>query len=112
MAFGVQLRAVSQCCRVIRPKAGEVDSENGVLELAPEASLGWQVSGLFDDFGNLAANGLSRRAALENNPAQDVHFAGSVISHALAIFQSRITLCGEIFSTSAVSSTLRPPKKT
>lgn len=34
----------------------------------------------------------------------------SRISHAFANFQSRITVSGETFSTSAVSSTLRPPK--
>ena len=39
------------------------------------------------------------------------HFASSAISQALAIFQSRITLCPEIFRTSALSSTVRPPKK-
>jgi hypothetical protein len=33
------------------------------------------------------------------------------ISQALANFQSRITLCAEIWRTSAVSSTLNPPKK-
>jgi hypothetical protein len=33
-----------------------------------------------------------------------------VRSQALAIFQSRMTLWGEIFNTSAVSSTLSPPK--
>jgi hypothetical protein len=33
-----------------------------------------------------------------------------VRSQALAIFQSRMTLWGEIFNTSAVSSTLNPPK--
>src|SRR5450631_2754346 len=32
------------------------------------------------------------------------------MSQALAIFQSRMTLCAEIFRTSAVSSTLSPPK--
>src|SRR5206468_7102163 len=36
--------------------------------------------------------------------------ASSRWSQALASFQSRITLCGEIFSTSAVSSTLKPPR--
>jgi hypothetical protein len=33
-------------------------------------------------------------------------------NYAYASFQSRITLCGEIFRTLAVSSTLNPPKKT
>jgi hypothetical protein len=31
-------------------------------------------------------------------------------NHALAIFQSRITVSGETFKTFAVSSTLNPPK--
>ena len=31
-------------------------------------------------------------------------------SHAFASFQSRMTDCGEIFRTTAVSSTLSPPK--
>ena len=34
----------------------------------------------------------------------------SLNNHALAIFQSRLTVSGEIFRTSAVSSTLNPPK--
>jgi hypothetical protein len=33
------------------------------------------------------------------------------MSQALAIFQSRMMLCGEIFNTSAASSTLKPLKK-
>src|SRR5215469_10045566 len=35
----------------------------------------------------------------------------SVKSHARAVFQSRITVSEEIFTTSAVSLTLSPPKK-
>ncbi len=53
----------------------------------------------------------SRRGPPNRVPSGSTrHRAISAISQARAIFQSRITLCGEIFSTSAVSSTLSPPK--
>ena len=37
--------------------------------------------------------------------------SSSRANHALAILQSRMTVCGEMSSTSAVSSTDSPPKK-
>jgi len=52
-----------------------------------------------------------RKSALLAQADCFVPFARSERRHARAIFQSRVTLCGEIFSTTAVSSTLISPKK-
>jgi hypothetical protein len=59
-----------------------------------------------------------RHSSHEEPPAKNrtdgignCHRVSSRASHARASFQSRITLCGEIWSTWAVCSTLRPPKK-
>ena len=42
---------------------------------------------------------------------RDHFFLISLVNHAFASFQSRMTVCGETAKTSALSSTLRPPKK-